>query len=220
MTPQEVVEAARRRYNSESSTFWSADELYKLIYEAELILATECLSIEGTDSSLSPVEGARAYNIPDGAFAVRRVEVNGSPLTRIDFRDDDSLTLNDPNTTTEGEPRYYTVWGGILYLRPLPSTGGIIKLYTYNLPEMLNFSGEEPVITLSTPIRCHSRLIDYLTAHMAFKDENYAAHDRMMARWEQFVAREKATAKKIRRGDSFAVVKSDEAMGWRFPGPS
>lgn len=212
MTPAQVETAARRRYNSESSTFWSQDEVFKLIYEAELILARECNAIEGTDTSLTTTAGTRTYSVPatPAIISIKRVEVDGRKLQRIDFRDDDALTLYNAGTAQEGNAQYYTEWDGVLYLRPIPSESALqIKLYTYEEPAMLTTVST----TLSTPTRCHMRLVDYVTAQMAFKDENYDAHDRMIGRWDKFVEQERALAQKRKRADGFATVKIEETLG-------
>ncbi len=217
MTPQQLEAAARRRYNSENSTFWSQDEVFKVISEAEMVLATECLNIEGVDTSISTVIGTRAYALPTSpaVLGLKRVEWNGRRLTKIDLSDDDELTLYNANTTSQGTPQWYAEWDGYIYLRPIPAEVKVLKLYTYEEPALLTTAS----ITLSTPVRCHLPMIDYVTAQMAFKDENYAAYDRMMAHWAKFVEKEKAFTKKKKRTDSFATVKTDEGFGVRFPGP-
>lgn len=217
MTPAQVQTAALRRYNSEQSTFWGQDEIFKVISEAEMALATECLNIEGVDTSISTVIGTRQYSLPSSpaVLALKRVEYDGRRLVKIDVNSDDELTLYNANTTSQGTPQWYAEWDGAIYLRPIPAAVATITLYTYEEPALLTTAST----TLSVPVRCHLAMVEYVTAQMAFKDENYPAFDRMINRWEKFVEKEKAFAKKKKRTDSFATVKTDEGFGVRFPGP-
>jgi hypothetical protein len=208
MTPQQVESAARRRYNSEDSTFWSQDEVFKVIYEGELILAREALVIEASTTSTS-TDGTRAYSFPSGFIAVKRIEYNGSKLRPIDFREDDLLTLSNSTTTEEGTPQYYVVWNDQVYLRPIPDTSDVtITWYGYKEPTLLTTVSS----TLSIPSRFHVDLIEYTASIMAAKDENLRMAQYYEARWMDRVERAKAWQKKRLRTDSFATVKSEEAL--------
>lgn len=208
MTPAQIEQAARRRHNSESSAFWASDEIMKIIYEAELIIATECLAIENIDTSITTVASTRAYTLPTNVIALKRVEWNGVKLQPISFSEDDIVTLDNADTTTEGDPQFYSVWEETIYLRPIPSSAEILKLYSYEEPTLLTTASS----SMSVPSRFHQPIIDYVVAIMAEKDELYELSDRAMARWNQGLDRAKRQIAKMKRGDSFAVVKDEDML--------
>lgn len=208
MTPAQVEEAARRRYNSDASTFWSQDEVFKVIWEGEMILALEDLVIEGKDTTITTVAGTRAYDFPSLMISAKRIEYNGSKLQPIDFRDDDALSLNNSATTAQGSPQYYAVWNKQIYLRPVPDAAQTLTIYKYSEPTLLTTAST----TLSTPTICHQALINYTTAMMAAKDENWTMHDRYMAAFTADRVRINQWFIKKKRQDGFAVVKDEESL--------
>lgn len=208
MTPAQVETSARRLYNSESSTFWSQDELFKLIYEAEMILAEEALVIEARDTTLTTVAGTRSYSVPAGFLAIKRIEVNGTKLQPIDFREDDTLTLNNADATQQGNPQFYSIWNDTIYLRPIPDAVYTVTIYGHKEAVLLTTAST----TLSTPSRCHSALIDYVVGEMAAKDSNIEFGSYYTGRWDKYVERQKALSVKKKRADGFAVVKDEESL--------
>jgi hypothetical protein len=208
VTPAQVEEAARRRYNAVNANFWVQDDVFKVIYEAEQILATEALCIEDTDTSITTVAGTRAYGIPSLVIAIKRIEYDGAKLQKIDFREDDALTLNNADAAAQGNVQYYLEFDGQIFLRPLPSAAETLTIYCYKEATLLTTAST----TLSVPVVCHTALIDYVVAQMAAKDGNYNLYDRMIERWEMNKIRLKQWFKKRKRTDSFAVVKDEENL--------
>lgn len=212
MTPSEVETAARNRYNAASDNFFSQAELFDLIYQAEMILATETNCIEAVDSSTTTVSGTQSYAFPTNFIAVKRVEWNGRKLTKIDMREDDLVTALAASTTVTGDPTYYFVWNGLIYLREIPGSAEVLKVYGYKQPTALSTN---PVSSsLSVPTRHHTKLINYVAAHISAKDKDFEGLRAYMEIWEQDVERARVYEKKRQRQDSFAHVKNEEQMGY------
>jgi hypothetical protein len=210
VTPAQVEAQARRRYNSVSdTTFYTQDEMFQWIWEAEQELATRTLCIDGRDTSLSTTASTQTYAIPTGFFEIKRVEYDGTKLQQIDFREDDALTIGGANTTSTGTPAYYFIWNGTLYLRPIPAESSKqIKIYGPKSATVLTTGSS----SLSTPAQYHYRLIPYVTAQMAFKDENYTAYETMMDTWNANVLLTERDERRRKRADRFAIVKPEELM--------
>lgn len=209
MTPAQVEEAIRRRYNSVGSSFFSQDEIFKIIYEAEQILASEGLVIEGgPDTSTSTVAGTQAYAFPSLFINVKRLEYDGVKLQNIEFRQDDQLTLLNSTTTEQGTPQYYFVWNSYVYLRPIPDSAETLKFYGNKEATLLTTASS----SLSIPVMYHSRLIDYGVAQLAAKDGNWQMYDRFIASWDKTVIKVRQLKAKLKRGDSFATVKDEESL--------
>lgn len=209
MTPAQVETYARDRYNAGTSTFWSQDVVFKLIYQAELELATECLVIEGApDTSISTVADTVSYSFPSLCIGIARVLYEGQKLRPIDTREYDSLNLSTTATAPTGTPQYYYTWNSKLYLYPTPSGVGTLTIYPYQEPTLLTTASS----SLSTPTRVHMKLVDFVVAAMAEKDGNYPMADRYRALWEKTKAQEKRLIAKRKRTDGFALVKTEEHL--------
>ena len=210
MTPQQIEDAARRKYNSYSSSFYSSAEIWDLIYQAELEIARETRMLEGLTTTTTTAS-TQSYSFPTGVLELKRVEYDGQALTKIDFRDDDLLTFTNSNTTSEGTPSYYFVWNDTIYLRPIPDTSSKeIKIYYYKLPAIVTSASQ----TLEVPNLFHMSIADYVTAELAQKDGNnqvaqlyfdkwYNKHLPAMIKW----------SRRRRSSDQFAVVKDADTIG-------
>lgn len=209
MTPAQVETYARARYNASGSNFWSSDEIMKIIYGAELELATECMIIEGApDTSTTTVSGTQSYSFPSLCIGIKRIEYDGMKLKPMDMRDDDALTASLSTTTETGTPQYYFIWNSKVYLRPVPDAAETLTIYPYQEPTLLTTSST----SLSVPTRVHMKLIYPVVAAMAEKDDNFKLADRYRALWEDVIKKEKALIAKRKRLDGFAVVKDEDVL--------
>lgn len=209
MTPQQIEDAARRKYNSVGSSFYSQAEIWDLIYQAECEIATETKMLEGVSTSLTTTAGTQSYAYPTGVSEIKRVEVDGQKLKRIDFREDDALTLLNADTTEQGTSLYYYDWNKTIYLRPIPSTSSLtIKIYYYKEPALVTSASQ----TLEVPAIFHMCIVDYVTAEMAAKDRQFDTSEKYFQKWyEVHMPRMMKWTRKRRTGDSFNIVK-DEAL--------
>ena len=183
MTPAQIQAAARRKYNAVGDTFFTDDEFYYLIYEAETKLAEEAMVIQNTYSSTS-VASQREYAWPTRAISIKRVEYDGSKLKFINMREDDVITLLNTDVTDTGTPEFYVVWQRSIFLRKTPGTSALtIKVYSYDLPSLQSTPGA----TLDSPEIYHKDIVNFLVANMAIKDGNASIHDRFMGMWNEAV---------------------------------
>jgi hypothetical protein len=203
MTPLEVNTAARQRYNAVGDDFWSDAEIYNLIYQASLELATEGLLIERTFTT-SSVASQHEYDWPTNAIAIKRITYDGRKLVPFTFREDDILTNLNQAVTSTGTPSSYAVWNRVFYLRPIPSTSSLtIKVWAYVKPQAVTVSS-----TLEIPEEWHMPLVNPILSEMSAKNKNYVGAQYYRALWEKDVIRAKRLAKKKVIGDAFQVVKN------------
>src|SRR4051812_19245005 len=134
MTPAQVETFARQKYNAVSDTFFSQSEIMNMIYDACLEFAAETKCIERVYQA-STVAGQQEYSYPTNTIAIKRVTCNGIKLEPIDFRDDDTLTLNNDASVTTGAPQYYAIWNNTLYLRAIPDDVYTLKIFSINEPQ-------------------------------------------------------------------------------------
>jgi len=208
LNPSQLQAAARRKYNSTGDTFFDDDEFFQLIYDAECQLATEAMVIENRYTTTS-VASQREYAYPTRTIAIKIVYFDGEKLQYSNFREDDTLTINDSSSTQTGTPAFYQTWERTIFLRPVPSTAALdIDLYTYDLPN-LQTSG---TATLDTPTVYHNDIVHYLVAHMAAKDGNTKLSDYYLGLWLRSVQRAKAWKMKEKSSDGPRRVRDESEM--------
>jgi hypothetical protein len=184
-TPSQIQADARRKYNATGDTFFTDSDFYDLIYEAETILAEEALVIEKVYSTTS-VASQREYSWPTTAIAIKRIEYDGNKLRYSTFREDDSLTLSQSDTTDTGTPDFYQLWDRTIYLRPIPGTASLtIRIFTYDRPNLQTTGSAN----LDTPEHYRKDIVNYVLAHMAMKDGNTNVAQSYFNRWDQAVKR-------------------------------
>lgn len=209
MTPAEIETAARRKYNSTSSSFYAAAEIYDLIYQAELEIARDTKMLEGVTTTTSTAS-TQSYSYPTGVLEIKRVEYNGAKLQPIVFRQDDNLTLFNSNETTVGTPIYYYDWAKTLYLRPIPQTSSVqIRIYYYKEPAQVTSATQ----VLEVPALFHMCIVDYVVAEMAAKDQDHVTSNQYFDKWyNKHMPAMKAWTHKRRTGDAFKVVNDVDAL--------
>lgn len=205
-TPNELITDCRNRYNAEGDKFFSDTELYDLVYDASLDMATETECIERR-YSLTTVASTREYSFPELAYKVHRIQWNGVRLDPIDFMQDDFHTGNDEDSTLTGEPRYYAIWNGVLYLRPTPDAAQTLKIWSVDYPDTVSNTS-----TLDIPTRYHSYLKDYVLSSMFSKDSNQKMASYHRNLWDTNVLKVKRVEMKRKIGDQYPVVKQQEQM--------
>ncbi len=206
MTPTELVTYARQRYNAVTDTFFSDTELYTLIWAAQTELAKETMCIRRVYTTTTVVS-QQEYQKPAAAFSIKKITYNGQKLFKITDREDDALTLNNAVTTATGAPQYYWEWDTALELRPVPDDTLTLKIYTYDLPQIVT-----SVTTLDVPPAYQIGIADYMNWHMCNKEKNFQAGSQYQQMWMKNVADAKRQEKKRIRGDSFAHVLDEETL--------
>jgi hypothetical protein len=215
MTPQQIEEISRQRYNAVNDTFWSQAEIFNYIYLACLELADEDYSVERLYTS-STIVGTADYDFPSNAIAVKRVTWNGRKLTKIDMIEDDVLTGLNQETTATGNPEYYYIWNQTFYLRPVPASVATLKIWTYNQPSMIVSATQD----LEVPSQFHGRITNAVLKHMSAKDSNPTMAQYYDAAWERDKFEIKKAVRKMKRADKFTTTKDEQMVVETYIGGS
>lgn len=204
MTLNEMITAARNRYNAYGSSFWGDDELRQLIYEACMALSVEGEIIEKSFEAQT-VDGTQEYELPQYTIGVKRAVWYGKPLEKISFIDEDQINGWNEMTITRGDPVYFNVWENKIRLLPTPSSARTLKVYTYNEPQPLVQAS-----ILEIPSRFHIYMLDYVLAMMVLKDDKFALSDKLLQRWENQILKVRVANKKLKRSGAFNFVRPVE----------
>ncbi len=183
-------------------TFFAADELYDLIWQAQQELAIETNCIEETQTT-STVISQHEYAKPTNAISIRRVTWNGMALIPIGFMEDDAVTGFSAATTDSGTPTYYYEWESSLFLRPTPNAVQTLKVWFYARPQQVT-----AVSTLDVAEEYQLMIKDYLLQHMFGKDGKDQMAQFHLNKWEASLAKVKGWEMKRKRGNLTNAVKN------------
>ena len=203
MTAQEIITAARRRYNAVGDSFYSDDELLEYVYQAELELSHKKV-IKRTYTTTS-ASGTAEYAFPTNAFSIFRLEYDGDKLKPITFREKDALTLSVTSTT--GKSAYYTQFGDAVTLVPTPDDALTITMYTYDEPAAVAITS-----TPDSPSIFHMDIVDYVLKNMVEKDNNLALADRLSVKWAAALEKAERWEANRKSADSFAAVQDEDTL--------
>ena len=206
MTPTQLEQLARRRYNATGDGFWTQAEMLDMMYQAQMELATEAMVIQNKYTT-STVASQQAYAWPTRAISIKRVAYDGAKLDPIDMREDDAISLSNTTATVTGTPQFYFSWERAVYLRAIPAEVKDLDIWTYDVPEEVVITG-----SLSVPLTYQPGLVYYLLAEMALKDGNMVLSDRYRAIWEQTKVRAKKLEAIKKRGDGPARIKNIDLL--------
>ncbi len=206
MTPVEIVEFARQQYNAVGDSFFSDAELYRHLFQAQMILATKSNCIRNVYTA-STVASTQEYSRPTNTIVIKRITYNGVKLAPITMREDDAITLSNSTTTATGDPSYYWEWGSSFFLRPVPAGVGTLKIYSIDKPQTVSSTS-----TIDVPDRYHYGLADYLTWRIVLKDRNAPLAREYKDVWEAFVLETIRHERKRLRGDAFYGIQDNESL--------
>lgn len=215
MTLADIENAVRRRTQTTSDTaFWTQAQIIDEVYFAAQILAREALLIEAKDTSISTVAGTQSYAFPTNFISIRRVEYDGKKLTKVTFREDDTITGQNTSSAVQGTPTYYYLWDDTIYLRPLPDDAKTLTVYGFKEHTQLTSVSD----TLEVPTLFHPALIDYVVSEYYAKDgeTNRASYYRQL--WENWIVKAKRWSKRRLRSDAPAHVMPEEVLATNILG--
>jgi hypothetical protein len=207
MTPTELEQAARERYNSVGSRFWSQNEIFTLIYNAQVDLCNRTFAVEKTYQTTT-IAGTQDYDLPSTCIAVKRATFDGFKLEAINFTDDDLITGFEDDTTAQGDSRYFWIWGNSISLRPIPSTAGTLKIWTLNMPATVTSTS-----TLDVHAKFHPWLIDYVVSFMVAKDENYTLSKYYLELWESNIIKAQDLIRRSKNSRGYNFVRDEDVTG-------
>lgn len=205
MTPLEIIDCARQRYNAVGDNFFSDAMLYDLVYQAEMELFLAGYDIENTYQTTS-ITSQREYTFPENTVSIRRIEYEGVEIRKVSLSEDPKTDLIEPT----GTPDSYGIWDDVIFLYPTPdATGDTIKLFTYDRPTRVTATS-----TLLTPIEHHIDIVDFIISGMYAKDKDRAMSQYHRELFTAAIDRCVQNRAKRKRSDKPARVKDSSLIRW------
>lgn len=206
MTVADLITAARDLFNASGDPFFTDQQFYNWIYQAQHELARKAWLIERKYTTTT-VAGTQDYAYPTNTIAIKRVTAGGRKLKNITHRYDDAITLSNQTSTTQGWPIYYTTWNYTMSLRPIPDDAYTLIIFSYSDAQPVTANSD-----LEVPTLFHFDIVDYLLARMYAKDKAPDLMGLHSAFWAEHVKEAVAYKNRMKRSDSFATVQSEDVL--------
>lgn len=118
--------------------------------------------------------------LPTDVRRIRHIRLNTSPKTILQFH---SPTASDDNwkSTGSGKPKYYSVVGNEVYLRPVPDAGYTMEInYIGDIPALSGTNTSNTILTRHPDVYLHGALTEAFGYLM--DDQRHAKHDQLFSR--------------------------------------
>jgi hypothetical protein len=212
MTLSELLTYVRRIHNAETDTYWSDEEIRKLVEAGSNEIISILGLIEAVDTSITTVDGTQSYAFPSNVVYVRRVYFDSEPLKLVTQRIFD--TRDPTGSGVAGKPQEYFIWNNMIYLSPTPDEAKVLKLFVEKSQSSLTQNTD----TIEIPSVLHYRLADFVIAHMYAKDMNQSMANMFMNRWlgSHIPAFKLFKRKNLRTGGARTVHDADSGLETDF----
>ena len=136
-TPSTIFTQIRNQANEQSSAFWSDEEIYRIMSEAENQVAG-ALKCTQDSTSFSTADGTREYSLGADVGQISRLTWDSYRLRAIDLNNLDVVEGSAYGGADQsGNPQYYYLWGSSIGLSPVPDSAKTCTIYHNAIPTEL-----------------------------------------------------------------------------------
>lgn len=89
------------------------------------------LRIRAMENRQTATASSEYLSLPDGFLALRNLQLNTTPRQLLEYAAPEWLDRNYPDSTSLGEPKFYTLVGGEIQLAPVPDSSYEIEIDFY-----------------------------------------------------------------------------------------
>jgi hypothetical protein len=207
MQPSEVLTTVRHQLYEPLAAFWTDDELYGYMWQAEheLALAIGCTQVQTTTTSETAVS---MYTSPADAMYIERVTWNNVKLKKIDKTDYDALQrVAYGGQFTTGNPMHYYEYGNQICLWPTPASSAAIVYDYTQIPTAITSAST----AFTVPVHFHNIIQDYVLWRAFAKDQDDRRTAFYQQAWQQGITRAASFWNKRNGSDFYRVVKEEDS---------
>lgn len=156
----------------------------------ELVRKTECLF--GQDS-IVVVAGTQSYSLPANTVRINHVQYEASgQVYALEFieRGAAQWRWGTNQTSQSAYPEQFSTWGHpgstnlTVYLYPVPSTAGLLRVWYARLPTELSTTGSADGLNIDVPNGWEDAVLDYVMANAYLRDRRPEEYQLMMQRFQ------------------------------------
>lgn len=207
MTPDQVFDTIRNQVYETAASFWSDDEIYSYMWQAEQEIASLVDCTQSYDSSQTTTANEPAYSKPSDVLYLTRVTWDGVKLKKIDWRQKDSLEIGTYGAADYvGNPTHYVEWGNTITLYPIPDRSASLVYYYIAQPTQITATST----SFTVPQLFHQYLPDYCLYRMYVKDQDDGRAMFHKQLWEENIYKARDKWNRRVSKDFYRVVKDEE----------
>jgi len=204
MTPTELTDYARQRYNAVGDAHFADGEMRRYIWQAQMELAKESLCIRSVYTT-STVASQQEYSFPTSTISIKRITIAGNKIEPRSL--EEVLDLSSSVASPTGASYIYAIWNEVLYLAPIPDAVYALKIFSVNEPQEVTTTS-----ILEVPSRYHLDLAEFINEQMTLKDKNYQGAALYTVKWKEAKRAAKVFERKMLRGQQLSFVKDADRM--------
>jgi hypothetical protein len=215
MTPAQILATVRAQIDEVTADFYSDDEIYAYMWQAEIEINNLTKCAEAIDTSTTTEVGTAEYAKPSDCLLIIRLLWDSNRMKKIDFRElENQEGLTYGHTIAQSQPYAYYEYGNNIGLYPTPNAAKTIKFYHIKQPAVItNVS-----TAFTIPQDFHHLIPDYCLWRMWGKDQEEPRAGFHKNQWEINLSRAVITWANHRRADKLGVVKDSDTYPNTYAG--
>lgn len=171
MLVSDIVTRVQRQFGDESGAQIDANDVMRWINDAQKEIARQRQLLQVT-TQVTVTSGTGSYALPTNILHLRSVRYDGTVLRPISLEEaEETVPSYDAGASIigSGTPSTYWVWGGLIYLYPIPNNStSVLKSYYTRIPVEVTLTSDTPEL----PVQYHPRIVDYCLAQAYELDAN------------------------------------------------
>jgi len=206
MTPAQIKASIRAQAYETSAAFWSDEEIYAYMWQAECEVAALVECTETTDSTTTTVSGTVEYAKPTDCLIIKRLTWDSVKLKKITLSDLDAMDgTGYGGTVSTGNPEFYYEHGANVGLYPTPTSAKTLKFWHIKQPTELTAAST----TFTVPQLFQHYIPDYCLYRMYLKDQDDRANTHLKL-WDENIGKAISKWKHSQHRDQYSVVRCEE----------
>jgi uncharacterized protein DUF6682 len=189
MLVSDILTRVQRAFGDESNAQIDSNDVLRWVNDAQSEIARQKQLLQVT-TTVTVSNGVGNYAVPTNILQMRSVRYDGVVLRNISLQEAEELVPSyDAGAALigSGTPTHYWIWGGFVYLYPIPSNStSVLKMYYTRIPVQVTLTSDTPEL----PVQYHPRIVEYCLAQAYELDSNPAQQNFKMG---QFTAGVQAT---------------------------
>jgi hypothetical protein len=193
MLVSDILTRVQRTFGDESGAQVDLGDVIRWTNDAqtEIAKANRLLQVTATINTVAGTASYLLSGLPSPILDLQVARYDGHTLRGIAKEEADALLADRTAANAgTGTPAVFWAWANSIYLYPTPNAVKVLSIDFTRIPVAVVAAGDTPEL----PTRWHTRIVDYCLAQAYLLDDNQAAYERAIARFERRVADEKEAA--------------------------
>jgi hypothetical protein len=179
----DIASDVKRTFGDESGVQVTDSDIIRWVNQAQAEIVSKNNILYSTAVTQS-VANQYVYSLAQlNIQAIRSIHFDGIKMENLTFQEaEEKISRDDPKHTAVGTPQYWYQWGNSdVMLYPTPANSDLaITIYYHATPATVSTTED----SLGLPDNYYNRILEYVMSCAYEMDENFAASDSRLSRFE------------------------------------